>query len=91
MGWVVSNELVPQFAEVMDKMAVNAISQPVKSPFGWHIIQVVERKTEDDSNAFQRQKVRNMLRQKRFEEAVVSWRQRLRTQAFINVLDKDLA
>jgi peptidyl-prolyl cis-trans isomerase SurA len=91
MGWVVSNELVPQFAEVMDKMAVNTISQPVKSPFGWHIIQVVERKAEDDSNAFQRQKVRNMLRQKRFEEAVVSWRQRLRTQAFINVLDKDLA
>jgi peptidyl-prolyl cis-trans isomerase SurA len=90
MGWVVSNELVPQFAEVMDKMSENAISQPVKSPFGWHIIQVVERKVEDDSNAFQRQKVRSMLRQKRFEEAVVSWKQHLRTQAFINILDKDL-
>lgn len=90
MGWVVSNELVPQFAEVMDKMAVNAISQPVKSPFGWHIIQVVERKVEDDSDAYQRQKVRNMLRQKRFEEAVITWKQHLRTQAFINILDKDL-
>ena len=91
MGWVVANELVPQFAEVMDKMAENTISQPVKSPFGWHIIQVLARKVEDDSEAFQRQKVRNMLRQKRFEEAVIAWKQQLRTQAFIHVLDKDLA
>ena len=91
MGWVVANELVPQFAEVMDKMGINEISQPVKSPFGWHLIQVLERKAEDDSDAFQRQKVRNMLRQKRFEEAVVVWKQQLRTQAFIHILDKDLA
>jgi peptidyl-prolyl cis-trans isomerase SurA len=90
MGWVVSNELVPQFAEVMDKLPVNGISVPVKSPFGWHIIKVEERKEEDDSAAFQRQKVRAMLQQKRFAEAIKNWQQRLRAQAFVNILDKSL-
>ena len=91
MGWVVSNELVPQFAEVMDKMHEGQISEPLKSPFGWHIMQVVERKTEDDSLAFQRQKVRAMLQQKRFEQAVQVWQQHIRAQAYINIIDKQLA
>lgn len=90
MGWVVSNELVPQFAEVMDKLPIGGVSGPVKSPFGWHVMQVLERKEEDDSLAFQREKVRAMLRQKRFSEAVKTWQQHLRTQAFVNILDKSL-
>jgi peptidyl-prolyl cis-trans isomerase SurA len=90
MGWVVSNELVPQFAEVMDKLPIHGISAPVKTPFGWHIMQVLERKEEDDSAAFQRQKVRAMLQQKRFSEAVNTWQKNLRAQAFINILDKNL-
>jgi peptidyl-prolyl cis-trans isomerase SurA len=88
MGWVVSTELVPQFSAVMDKLAIGEISEPVKTPFGWHIMQVVERKEEDDSMAFQRQKIRSMLTQKRFEELVKSWQQHLRTEAFVNILDK---
>jgi peptidyl-prolyl cis-trans isomerase SurA len=91
MGWVVSNELVPQFSEVMDKLKVGQISEPVKSPFGWHIIQVLERKVEDDSKAFQRQKVRAMLQQKKFQQAVQVWQQHIRAQAFINIIDKSLA
>lgn len=90
MGWVVSNELVPQFAEVMDKLPLGGISGPIKTPFGWHVMQVLERKEEDDSLAFQREKVRTMLRQKRFSEAVKTWQQHLRTQAFVNILDKSL-
>lgn len=91
MGWVDSNELVPQFAEVMDKLALNSISAPVKTPFGWHILQVLERKVEDDSRAYQRQQVRAMLKQKRFTEEVKTWQQHLRAQAFIHILDKHLA
>lgn len=90
MGWVVSNELVPQFSEVMDKLPINGVSAPVKTPFGWHIMQVLERKVEDDSVAFQKQKVRAMLQQKRFAEAVKNWQQRLRAQAFVHILDKSL-
>lgn len=91
MGWVVSNELVPQFSEVMDKLKEGQISDPVKTPFGWHIIQVVERKVDDDSQAFQRQKIRNMLQQKRFEQAVQVWQQHIRAQAYVHIIDKSLA
>ena len=90
MGWVVSNELVPQFAEVMDKLPISGISVPVKTPFGWHVMQVLERKEEDDSAAFQRQKIRAMLQQKRFSEAVNTWQKNLRAQAFIHIIDKTL-
>lgn len=90
MGWVVSNELVPQFSEVMDKLPVGKVSEPLKSPFGWHIMQVVDRKIEDDSKAFQRQKVRAMLQQKKFTQAVQVWQQHIRAQAYIHVIDKSL-
>ena len=91
MGWVISTELVPQFSTVMDKLTEGQISEPVKTPFGWHIMMVLERKIEDDSDAFQRQKVRAMLHQKRFNEAVESWQQHIRAQGFINIIDKSLA
>ena len=91
MGWVDASELVPQFAEVMEKLGIGHISVPVKTPFGWHIMQVLERKVEDDSLAYQRQQVRAMLKQKKFTEAVKTWQQHLRAQAFIHILDKSLA
>jgi peptidyl-prolyl cis-trans isomerase SurA len=91
MGWVISSELVPQFAEVMDKLPLGGISAPVKTPFGWHVMQVLERKEEDDSAAFQRQKIRAMLQQKRFTEAVNTWQKNLRAQAFIHIIDKTLS
>lgn len=91
MGWVVSNELVPQFSEVMDKLKEGQISEPVKTPFGWHIMQVLERKVEDDSQAFQRQKIRAMLQQKSFEQAVQVWQQHIRAQAYVHIIDKSLA
>lgn len=91
LGWVTAGELVPEFEKVMDKLSVNKISTPVKTPFGWHLIQVLGRKTEDDTEAFQKQRVRNFLQQRKFTEAVQNWQQHLRGNAYINILDKDLA
>ena len=91
LGWVTAEELVPQFAEAMNALDINVISQPVKSPFGWHLIQVLERKTVDDSDSFQRQQVRQFLEQRKFTEAVQNWQQHLRGDAYVNIMDKDLA
>ncbi|OYV55939.1 MAG: molecular chaperone SurA [Legionella sp. 21-45-4] len=91
LGWMTSEELVPAFAEVMDALPVNVISKPVKTSFGWHLIQVLERKKEDDSIAYQRQQVQQLLRQRKFAEAVQSWQLHMRSVAFIHVLDKELA
>lgn len=91
LGWVTGDELVPQFAEAMEKLPIKQLSKPVKSPFGWHLIQVLERKKIDDSDAFKRQQVRQFLQQRKFAEAVQNWQQHLHADAYVNVLDKALA
>ncbi len=91
MGWVIAEELVPAFAEAMNELPLHQVSKPVKSLFGWHLIEVLERKTVDDSVAFQRQKVHQFLHQRKFAEAVQNWQQHMRSSAFVNIVDENLA
>ena len=91
LGWVTPEELLPAFSEVMKELAVNTISKPVKTGFGWHLIEVLERKDIDDSDAFQRQQVRQYLHQRKFGEAIESWQQHVRGTSYINIVEKDLA
>ena len=91
LGWVSPSELVPEFEKTMNELAVNKISKPVKSQFGWHLIQVLERKQKDDSVAFKKQQVRQFLQQRKFAEAVQNWQQHIRAEAYISIVDKDLA
>ena len=91
LGWVSAEELVPAFATAMKDLPLNTISKPIQSPFGWHLIEVLERKTIDDSDSFQRQQVRQFIHQRKFNEAVQNWQQHLRADAYVKILDKDLA
>nr|WP_238582811.1 peptidylprolyl isomerase [Legionella geestiana] len=91
LGWVTSGEMVPEFEKVMDKLAPGKISKPFKSRFGWHLAEVLERKIEDDTANFKRQQVRQLLHQRKFNEAVQNWQQHLRADAYVKILDKALA
>jgi peptidyl-prolyl cis-trans isomerase SurA len=91
LGWITADELVPTFAEAMNALPLNVVSKPVKSPFGWHLIQVLARKTVDDSKSFQQQQVRQFLHQRKFNEAVQDWQQHIRADAYINIMEKELA
>ena len=91
LGWVTPGELVPEFEKSMNSLAINAVSKPVKTQFGWHLIQVLARKQKDDSDAFKKQQVRQFLQQRKFAEAVQNWQQHIRTEAYINILEKSLA
>ena len=91
LGWVTPEELLPAFSEVMTTLALNTISKPVKTDFGWHLIEVLERKSIDDSDAFQRQQVRQYLHQRKFGEAIESWQQHVRGTSYIDIVDKELA
>jgi peptidyl-prolyl cis-trans isomerase SurA len=91
LGWVTGEELVPAFAKAMSSLPLHTISKPVKTRFGWHIIEVLERKDVDDSQAHQRQEVMQFLQQRKFAEVVQTWQQHIRTDAYINIVDKDLA
>lgn len=91
LGWVTPGELVPEFEKVMNDLPVNKVSHPVKSQFGWHLIQVLARKQKDDSEAFKKQQVRQFLQQRKFAEAVQNWQQHIRTEAYVNIIEKELA
>lgn len=91
LGWMGPGQLVPEFEKVMNDLPLHKISKPVKTQFGWHIIEVIARKQKDDSEAFKKQQVRQFLQQRKFTEAVQNWQQHLRTDAYVNIVDKALA
>ncbi|CAM4506395.1 MAG: Chaperone SurA [Legionella sp.] len=91
LGWISPGETVPEFEKAMNKLPLNQVSKPVKSQFGWHLIEILGRKQEDDSVAFKKQQVRQFLHQRKFAEAVHNWQQHIRRDAYINVVEKELA
>jgi len=91
LGWVTPEELTPAFAKAMQDLPMKTVSLPLKTPFGWHLIEVLEQKTEDDTVTFKRQQVQKFLQQRKFSEAVQTWQQHIRADAYIKILDKSLA
>lgn len=85
LGWITNDVLVPEFAEAMDKLALNQLSEPVKTPFGWHLIEVQERQAHTTDDASFRQKAREMLQQRKFEEKQQEWVRQLRDEAYVKL------
>lgn len=83
LGWVNPGDLVPQFEEVMNGLKPNEVSQPVQTRFGWHIIQVLERREHDSTDEFRRNKVREQIRKRKTDEELALWLRRLRDEAYV--------
>jgi len=89
LGWINPGETVPPFEKAMNELQVGEVSQPVQSPFGWHLIQVEERRSQDMAEQFQRNQVRQMLFERRSRDAFENWLQSLRSSSYIdNRLEK---
>ena len=88
LDWVVPGALVPPFEQAMNKLAINEISRPVQTQFGWHIIQVLGRESQDDSEQFKKDRVREEIRKRKIEEETELWLRRLRDEAFVEI-DQD--
>ncbi len=83
LGWLYPGDTVPEFEQAMNALAVKEISKPLKSPFGWHLIQVLERKTEQASADRNRLTARQMLRDRKLEEAMQEWLRQLRDRTYV--------
>jgi peptidyl-prolyl cis-trans isomerase SurA len=85
LGWLYPGDTVPEFERVMDALPPGKVSDPVQSPFGWHLIQVVERKLEDVSAERQRAAARLALRDRKAEEVYQDWVRQLRDRAYVEI------
>lgn len=83
LGWAMPGDMVPEFDTVMDKTQLNEVSQPVRTQFGWHVLQVLERQTRPLTRERLRSQARALLRQRKQEETLNEWLQELRAKAFI--------
>ncbi len=83
LGWLSPGDTVPDFETAMDALKPGEVSPPVRSPFGWHVIQVIERRNQDMSQQQQRLRVRQALRAQKADEAYQEWLRQLRDRSFV--------
>lgn len=83
LGWANPGMFVPEFEKVMNGLAPNQISDPLVSRFGVHLVQVLERRETQLSQRDQREMARNVLREKKVEEAYATWAQEIRGRAYV--------
>ena len=83
LGWVNPGDLVPKFEEVMNSTPTGQISQPFKTEFGWHILQVLGRREHDSTEEFNRSRARQLLRRRKGDEELFLWLRRLRDEAYV--------
>ncbi|HSD54770.1 MAG TPA: peptidylprolyl isomerase [Burkholderiales bacterium] len=85
LGWVVPGDLLPDFERAMNELKVNEVSQPVRTTFGIHLIQVLERRTADVSVDRKRVEARKVLRDRRADETYQEWLRQLRDRAYVEL------
>ena len=90
LGWLQPGDTVPEFEQAMNSLKPGQVSEPIKSQFGYHLIQVVERRLEKDGNP-QRMRIaaRQALRERKLAEATFNWQRELRDQAYVEIRERD--
>jgi peptidyl-prolyl cis-trans isomerase SurA len=83
LGWIYPGDTVPEFERAMDALQPGQVSEPIESPFGYHLIQVLERKKDDVSQERQRLIARQAIRERKLEEATQDWLRQLRDRAYV--------
>jgi peptidyl-prolyl cis-trans isomerase SurA len=85
LGWASPGQMVPEFEQAMNELPLQALSQPVISRFGVHLIQVLERREVQLEPRQLREQARNVIREQKFEQAFVDWTKELRSRAYVEL------
>jgi peptidyl-prolyl cis-trans isomerase SurA len=85
LGWLSPGDTVPEFERAMDALKPGEISEPVKTQFGWHLIQVLARRNQDMSKERMRLMARQALRARKSDEAYQEWVRQLRDRAYVDI------
>ena len=84
LGWSSPGQLVGEFQSVMDQAEINDVSEPFTSQFGWHILQVLERREKDVTDDIRRNIARNYLHKRKFDDELETWLQKIRDEAYVD-------
>lgn len=85
LNWIDPNSLVPEFREVMAHSANGELSRPFKTPYGWHILQVLDRRATDSSEQFREQQALNLLHNRKYDEELQTWLRQIRDEAYVEI------
>ena len=85
LGWIHPGDTVPEFERAMNALKPGELSEPVRTPFGFHLIEVLERRTADVSTERQRLQARVALRERKAEEAYQEWLRQLRDRTYVEM------
>ncbi|AVR94915.1 peptidylprolyl isomerase [Pseudoduganella armeniaca] len=90
LGWLVPGDALPEFEQAMNALKPGEVSGPVETSFGYHLIQVVERKSEDESKDKKRNEARMALRERKMVEAAEDFQREVRDRAYVEFRAEDL-
>jgi len=85
LNWIDPASLVPEFREVMANTPSGELSQVFKSPYGWHILEVLGRRATDASEQFREQQALSLLRNRKYDEELQAWLRQIRDEAYVEV------
>lgn len=90
LGWAGPGTFVPAFENTMTALNDGQISEPFRSQFGWHILQVLERRKVDQTSALLEAKARQAIKQRKLDEELRLWLRRIRDEAYVEFIDTAL-
>ncbi len=85
LGWSLPGKFVPEFENTLNATEPGAVSEPFRTAFGWHILEVDEQREQDFSEEIKRNQAENILRQRKFQEELQVWLQEIRDEAFVEI------
>jgi len=85
LGWVNPGDLVPRFEEQMDRLGAGQLSPPFETQFGWHIVQMLERRDHDGTEEILKNEAKETIRKRKADEATDLWLRRLRDEAYVEL------
>ncbi|MGB4075564.1 peptidylprolyl isomerase [Pseudomonas sp.] len=83
LSWIDPSVLVPEFREVMNNTPAGELSKPFKSPYGWHVLEVMGRRATDSSEQFREQQAMTVLRNRKYDEELQAWLRQIRDEAYV--------
>jgi peptidyl-prolyl cis-trans isomerase SurA len=89
LDWLLPGDTVPDFERAMNALKIGEVSQPVKSPFGWHLIQVIERRAAGLTQERRRMQARQAIKERKSDDAYQDWLRQLRDRTYVELRLED--